>query len=330
MFKKKRKGKKSVLVLWYPVGCNFGDFLIYETVRSYLADWNFDVVGMDVGLPYTIIAKEAKKHDWLWFAGGGIIERGIPDVIRNFEKFRSDSKRIQYGITGLSIGDFNYDEFTSPLTCWVKNAAFFYTRDEYSAHELNKIAKGNYAIPSVDVCFAFRGIPKIPDVHKNVLGVNFRDLPYKDLTGEFCWKEWESAIQECIEEEIIGIPDQYDYENRMRFKMASTYSPESVMNALTDCDYTIAMRYHILLMTARLGKICLSICYCPKVSRLAEQLGLEELRLGVHEYDRLAEKVNKYKKNQSYYEENVRKNVAKMECQAKEMFEKVQFIMEDK
>lgn len=322
--------KKSVLILWYPIGCNFGDYMLYQTVCGYLTEWGYEIADMDVGMPYSMIAKEARKHEWLWFAGGGIIERGIPDVIINFEKFHKKTGRIKYGITGLSIGGFQYDEHAKALTYWVENAQYFFTRDLYSACELNRIAGCNKVISSVDVVFAYQGIPKTNNDQHGTVGINLRDLPYTDLSGEFQWKKWEAVFKKCISERLIGIPDQFDYSKLINLEMQGGYSPENVLKTIMLSDYTVAMRYHVLLVAARMGILCIPIGYCPKVSRLAEQLGIEELELGVHDYAKLPEVIDKYKNNKLFYHEKVKNNVVLMENRAKEMFAQVRKIMEEK
>ena len=128
-----KKSKKSALILWYTIDLNYGDYLIFQTVKGYLKDWGFEVEGIDVGLPYREIAKIARKYDILWFAGGGIIERGIPDIIINFKKFHKKARKIKYGVTGLSIGNFNYSNEIKAIQYWVANASFFlFTRFVYS------------------------------------------------------------------------------------------------------------------------------------------------------------------------------------------------------
>ena len=183
------KRKKKALVLWYTVDLNLGDFYIFETVKAYLLNWGYLVDDMDVGLPWKVLAKKAKKYDLLWFAGGGIIERGVPDVISNFYIFHKTSKFVNYGITGLSIGEFNYDRYKDSFSYWVNEAQFFYSRDKFTASTLNFYAQTSKVVESVDVVFAYNNW-SIKSSSDNYIGVNFRDLPYIDLSGEFNWEKW--------------------------------------------------------------------------------------------------------------------------------------------
>lgn len=321
--------KKKVLVLWYSVECNFGDYLIHQTVCSFLESWGYEYISMDVGLPYRQIAQKARLCDWIWFAGGGIIERDIPDVIKKFRKFHHIAGRINYGITGLSIGDFCYDTYKVDLSYWVKNSAFFYTRDDYSSFELNRISQSNRAIASVDVVFASKKMlyNYIDAGDTKIIGVNYRDLPYKDLSGEFRFDEWNNEIQE-LNSEIYIIPDQHDLNDKMNFKVFEEYSPMAVIKVIEKVEFSISMRYHVILVAAMLGKVSVPICYCPKVRRLAEQLGLQKLQLEVHEYYKLKDVVRYYKENSKELQTVMLNNVNNMRRQADEMFNRVKDKME--
>ena len=123
---------KKVLLLWYTINNNFGDVLIYETVKDTLETSGLEVSYIDVGNPCKDIFYEANKHDFLLFAGGGIIERYVPNVIRYFQE-DFDELTVPYGVIGLSIGGFDYTKYKDQIGFWVRNAEFFYTRDEYSA-----------------------------------------------------------------------------------------------------------------------------------------------------------------------------------------------------
>ena len=314
--------KKKVLVLWYPIDCNLGDYYIYETVKSYLEEWGYICINIDVGLPYEQIAKVACKCDFLWFAGGGLIERWIPDIILQFEKFHKISKHIKYGITGLSIGEFDYSDNKPSLSYWINNALFFFTRDKYSADELNRIIEKNGAYSSADVVFASNAEKQyLNNKISYDIGINLRDIPYPDLTGDFDWNEWSKSIDS--DRRVIGIPDQYDFSNIVNFDIASEYSPQNALETISQCDIIVAMRFHVVLFAAKMGKIPIPINYCPKVGRLSEQLGIERLVLGIHDYHKLSEKINEAINNRDQYLNTITKNVYMLENDIKTVFESI-------
>lgn len=320
-----KKRTQRALLLWYTVGENFGDYYIFQTVSSYLRTWGYDVQGIDVGLPWADIAKKAKNYDLLWFAGGGIIERGIPDVIRNFKKFHKRAKRIKYGVTGLSIGEFDYSMFSDSIAYWVYNAQFFYTRDDYSAKKLNRLADSDKVIPSADVVFACK-FDKTCLKSSGFVGVNLRNLPYIDLSGELDWEKWNQAISENVN--AIGIPDQYDFSDKVSFDVDKCYSPEKALAVILKSDFVIAMRFHVILVAARFGKVSIPICYCPKVERLVEQLGLSDLKLDVYDYELLPQMVCKVVQERDKYEKIIETNVNKLEKCVNEMFDNIKEILD--
>ncbi len=322
--------KKKVLILWYPVDENLGDYYLFNTVRKYAVTWGFDVQDMDVGAPYEGIAEAARKCDWLWFAGGGIIERGIPDIISNFPDFLIKSNHIKYGITGLSIGEFDYSSKSKEISNWVRNSSFFYTRDDYSADVLNSISKSDIVIPSADVVFAYDGLKKDYVNYKNEVGISFRPMPYTDLTGEIDWKLWNDSIQKNIAEKLIGIPDQFDVSRNFDFIYEWDYSPQNAVKVIEQIKFGIAMRYHVILIAARMGKVCIPIDYCPKVARLANQLGISELILHYNQADKLPQVVKHYLDNENSIKDTMSKKVEALEKRAQMMFDSIEHIMKEK
>ena len=321
--------KPKVLVLWYPVDENLGDYYLFNTVRNYAINWGYEVDDIDVGAPFDKIVEAARDCDWVWFAGGGIIERGIPDLICNFPSFLKRTKKIKYGVTGLSVGDFDYSDRANEISEWVNNAAFFYTRDDYSAELLNSMASSRKVISSVDVVFASGIVEAERLEHTRCVGVSFRPMPYPDLTGEIAWKDWNDAINNNVEGLIIGIPDQFEVSELLDFSYELGYSPQNAVKEIMRMDYGIAMRYHVILIAAIMGKICIPIDYCPKVARLAKQLGIEELILHYDQPDQLSKVLRMYKENEDVYKETVKTNVEIMKMKAKKMFENVEQIMKE-
>lgn len=325
-----RKRKRKILVLWYTHGQNLGDYYLFNTVRNYAIKWGFDVQDMDVGKPYKLIAKKAQKCDWIWFAGGGIIERGIPDVVEHFSKFYEEIDYKHYGVTGLSVGDFDYSNKKESLKAWIKNASFFYTRDSFSAKLLNGIAGSNSIVPSVDVVFAYDKFILDCDQSEFYFGMNFREMPYPDLTGNINWDSWNKAIAVSINTKIVGIPDQHNTLDHFSFDFIYKYTPQNAIKAISKINFGLAMRYHVILIAAMCGKVCIPIDYCPKVSRLASQLGIDDLVVHYNEANRLPYVIKRYKDNETFYKNKVKENVIFMKKEANKMFEAVEKIIKER
>ncbi len=73
---------KRVLTLYYAEGNNFGDDLIYLTCKNALEKRGMEVVPIMGGTPCIEVIRQANECDFLLFAGGGIIEGYVPNVIR--------------------------------------------------------------------------------------------------------------------------------------------------------------------------------------------------------------------------------------------------------
>lgn len=312
--------KKKVLVLWYTRGKNYGDYLLYQTVEQHLKKWGYEAKSFEVGSHYEKVLKAAEECSFIWFAGGGIIERYVPSVIQNFEEFYIRSGKKPYGVTGLSIGGFDYSEWAENLKFWATNATFFYSRDEYTANTINRFAEAKRVISGVDVVFANQNIRGIQPTTGRYMGVNFREVPYEDLSGAFRWDQWATALRTENMPDFVGIPDQHDCLGKIGLPQTIPYSPEYVTEILQGVRFSVAMRYHVVLVSAMFGKVSIPIDYCPKVSRLANQLGITELIVGIHDYGNLPEKVQLYLDNESYFQEKLSQEVIDLERRADLMF----------
>ena len=330
MFFGKKSSKRKILVLWYPYKENLGDYYLFKTVCLKAKEWGFCPIGMDVGSPYQKIVNTLKKCDFLWFAGGGIIERGIPNIIENFQQFYLEAKHIQYGVTGISVGEFDYRNKSKELSEWVNNALFFYARDEYSANLLNSIASNNRVCNSADVVFASEYLSNyVPKNITHCVGINFRKMPYPDLTGELDFNLWINSIKENYTEKIIAIPDEEDLLKKGDF-FFEHYTPQNAVTAISQMDYGIAMRYHVVLIAALMGKICIPIDYCPKVSRLAKQLGIDDLIIHFNEPGELKRIKERYIQNEDHYKKILKTNVDILKDKTQNMFANVERLLKEK
>lgn len=313
----------KILVLWYTKYENFGDVLIFNTVKENLASAGYKIDYMDVGEPCIEIFKKANEYDFLLFAGGGIIERWIPNVIRYFKEDFSILK-VSYGIMGLSIGDFNYDQYKETLSLFVEKSSFFYTRDSYTSDYFNSLIGHEKAIYSADVVFASKELFKIKK-EANKIGANFRDVPYKDLTGDLNWNGWSKSLNYVGVNKIIS--DTSYEEKKLNIDQVKSdnciYKWDNVIKQIASTKIVIATRFHVILVASILGSIPIPINYCPKVRRLSEQLELGKIILEISEHEKLSETMNYVLKNQESIEANLHKNVFIMQKKARQMFSDV-------
>ena len=286
---------KRILLVWYTEHENFGDVLIYQTLRQRLEEAGHCTGFISVDLPCHEIIEEAGHYDFLLFAGGGIIERGVPNVIRYFmEDYKQLS--VPYGVVGLSIGEFDYTRYQKEISFWVEHAEFFYTRDQYTAEYLNRMCQAPIARESVDVVFLSQIKPERNDGCHNT-GISIRDIPYPDLYQDMDWDLLEDICKKLHINYLIGdeSPKATEIARRLQQEKEAPKFEELSMQEKTrhviaeiqTCDKVIAMRYHVVLVAALSGVPAIPICYCPKVQRLAEQLGIEELAIMPEEIERI-------------------------------------------
>ncbi len=235
------------------------------------------------------------------------------------------TKKISYGVTGLSIGNFDYSNYSNAFTYWIENANFFYARDNYTASQLNNISKSNKVISSVDVVFANQYLNSLSYNDDGRIGINIRELPYKDLTCEFQYKKCEYEINKL--KNVIIIPDQHDSFNKMKITSYKVYSPANVTDLLQQISYSIAMRYHVILVMGIFGKVSIPIAYCQKVKRLSEQLGINNLVLNIHDFDKLHYVIDHYIQNSDKYKTVIKNNVKQLRKRALLMFDEVNKII---
>ena len=330
---------KKILILWYTINDNFGDVLLFHTEKKWFEERGYSVDFEEVGKHCDYLLPKANKYDFLLFAGGGIIERHVPNVIRYFKEDLHMLK-VPYGVMGLSVGEFFHKEHIETLKCFAENAVFFYTRDEYTATYFNTLCQRNIAKYSADVVFSYYGFNKYKTHIPTMYGINIRNVPYPDLSGDLDWKlvddivmqenislliPDESEVHKCLDS--IKISNQI-YEN---YKALSAIDKaELTLNEISKCEIVIAMRFHVVLSAAMIENIIpIPITYCPKVDRLSEQLGISELALNINELHKLPEILSYTKNNKNEILRTIRKNVIRMKARADKMFYEIETIMKE-
>lgn len=324
---------KKVLLLWYFEEDNFGDILLYRTIRDFLADHNIEVVSYEVGQPCMEIFSEANKADFLLFAGGGIIESGVPNVIRYFKE-DYHLLHVPYGVIGLGVSDWDYTQYKEQIFFWIENAQFFFVRDEYSKKRLVNLTGSNHVQCSADNVFHNRELLKYGNHIGAKVGINLRNLPFKEKSGDFSSETLRRIHAEChvtciipdaSEEQWTKIDKVSNMEilNRYRY-MDRNERVEAIINELRSCEYVIAMRYHIILVAAMLGIVPIPIIYHEKVRSLVSSLGLDDLAVEISEIDMLPYKLVKAKKEKDYYMKKCKEGIHILRMKSDAMFQVIE------
>lgn len=322
---------KKILLLWYMEEDNFGDVLLADTTKRRLKEAGCKVVDCEVGSSPDNIIFMANNCDFVLFGGGGIIERYIPGILQKFDQYFKRIK-VPYGVIGISVGRFNYDYKSISLGAWIDNACFFYVRDEESRHILNQYSSKKKVKCSGDCVFLNENIWLKPEKLKNIIGINVRELPYPDLTGEldfdkivkiknlFNAKLIFDSSKSCIEK--VSSKEEYKkYEIYMQSTKIAKI--EQIISQIQDCDLIIGMRYHVVLAAALSGIPSVAIKYCPKVETLVKQLGIDSLAVDINEYDEIINKVMYLKTHYDEYTSIINNNVSKIRNKVEEMYKEI-------
>ncbi len=247
------------------------------------------------------LVERANTGSFLCFVGGGLIERWAPEIIANFARWQP-RLRVPYGVLGLGVGEFDYAPFHDSLRCFADHAAFFYTRDAESVGPFVRAGARRPPTVGADVVFAAE-FPRPEGAARGTVAANFRDVPYPDLTGDIEWKAWSAALRQVGVRFLIG-----DCSEAQR-ALGIPVNRLDAVDAIREAGVVVAMRYHVALLTAVSGGIPLPICYCPKVTRLAHQLGVGDFRLALDDHARLAGVIDQALRSQAELRETIRVRV---------------------
>lgn len=288
---------------------NFGDILIFQTIQDKLRAAGFSTETVEVSQPLgqSRMIERANDADFLYFVGGGLIERWAPEVIRHFDLV-FPHLRVPYGVIGLSTGSFDYRSFAPSIKLFSEQAAFFFTRDEESVESFRTAGASRLPLPSADVVFAHPAFRE--GAGGGEVSASFRNVPYVDVTGDLDWDAWGAALRQIGVRSLIG--DCSDAQARLALPL----SERSVLDSLASSSAVVAMRFHVLLVAARMGVPVIPIAYCPKVGRLAQQLGLGDYCLGLHEPHRLPEVFERLQRDRERIRAELRSRVALLQQQA--------------
>ena len=317
------KDKKGTVLL---VVClfenNFGDILIYETINKKLRDAGFKtkIVEVSQSLCQSKLIERANNCDFLYFVGGGIIERWAPEIIEHFDSLHNDI-RVPYGVMGLSTGVFDYGKFSSSLKLFSENASFFYTRDKESIETFRKAGAHKLPVAGVDVVFANDNLTKLKRTG-NGITASFRNVPYTDVTGDLNWSMWADALRK------IGVRSLMRDCHNAQEKLGIPINNDDILEQICTCDIIVAMRFHMIVLASMMGVLPIPISYCPKVKRLAKQLGITDYCLELSDHHKLESTFLCLKSNRYLVRNNLETKVLQLNLKAKEIIKNSITIME--
>jgi polysaccharide pyruvyl transferase WcaK-like protein len=305
--------KGTVLLVVCLYENNFGDILIYQTISEKFKQAGFDIQIVHVNQPLSEsrLVEKANNCDFLYFVGGGIIERWAPEVIKKFDTVVYKLK-VPYGVVGLSTGEFDYSYMSNSLKLFSEKACFFYTRDEASVETFYKAGAKKLPIVGVDVVFANDHIQQAR-IGGNIVKAAFRNIPYVDITGDLDWPKWSNVLKKIGVSSLIR--DCNDAQKALDIPIVNA----DILTQIASSRMVVAMRFHIIVVAAMMGVLPIPIAYCPKVRRLANQLGISEYCLSLKEYDKLESVVNAMQANEFLIRSTLQNRVSMLRASANEI-----------
>ena len=307
-----RRGRKRVLLAVCLYEGNFGDILIHETVEERLKRAGFEVETVEVSEPLAVssLVLRANASDFLYFVGGGIIERWAPEVIVRFPEVLGELT-VPYGVVGLSTGEFDYQRLAPSLRAFADYATFFFTRDRESAETFRLAGASRVPEPGVDVVFSRDPLSADPAGTRALISAGFRNVPYPDVSGELDWASWSRRLK------AVGTSVLMEDCSAAQEQLGIPISRVGIVNTINLSRMVIAMRFHVVLMAALLGVPTIPVAYCPKVSRLADQLGLARFCLNIHDHHRLEETAGELERRSAEVSFTLRERVEALRREAR-------------
>jgi polysaccharide pyruvyl transferase WcaK-like protein len=289
---------------------NFGDLLIYRTVEQRLrhSGWRTAMVEISQPVAESRLIDRANQADFLCFVGGGLIERSAPEIIRRFDVLHPHLE-VPYGVVGLGAGAFDCSAFGKALKVLAEQAAFFHTRDEESLRVFRSAGATRLSPAGVDVVFANSTLRSLRGFGSDIRA-SFRNVPYVDVTGDLDWSAWGRALRASGVGSLV--PDCH----RAQEQLGIPVGDANILRQIAESRVIVAMRYHVVLVAALLGVPSIPVVYCPKVARLARQLGLEEYCLGLHDHHQLARTLQRLRADESGVRRRLDARVAALRAQA--------------
>jgi polysaccharide pyruvyl transferase WcaK-like protein len=276
-----RATKTKILLVVCLYENNFGDILIHKTIDKKLRQAGFETEHVEIsdGLNRSRLIERANNCQFLYFVGGGIIERWAPEIITSFDRLHPWLK-IPYGVVGLSTGNFDYSRFHHSLKVFSEKAGFFYTRDKDSIETFRKAGARKLPQAGVDVVFASDEISALRTTGR-MRTAHFRNVPYIDVTGDLDWPRWSAALRKIGVESLV--PDCSQAQKQLGIPIDT----DSPIGQISKSEIVVAMRFHTILVASMMGSLTIPINYCPKIKRLSQQLGIGPYCLELSDHDKL-------------------------------------------
>lgn len=295
---KKKDNRKKVLISGYYGFDNFGDEVILSILLDKLKDCNvtvmtanprktFDTYGVHTiqTFSYEHVMRELARCDVLISGGGSLLQNATSNasllfytmIIRFALMMQKEVVIFAQGIG--PIKGFWANFITKGV---LKKCKYISVRDEKSKQLLDK-----WKIKSNLVCDPVFSLEADNPERTSRIGIQLRkydtltdelfDNIIKQIRKRFFNREIELL---CLQDEVdAGISQVFinklkAVEPNIKVRLLGGLNNKQIIQRISQYDMLIAMRYHACLIGAKYGVKTLALAYDPKVSILAEELGL--------------------------------------------------------
>jgi polysaccharide pyruvyl transferase WcaK-like protein len=275
---------------WWREG-NQGDFAIRRNLEQGLAPHR--VVPID--LPFELTRDEVDRLnllDFLILGGGGLFQDTPPIPFDSFEEWGPQLK-TPIGVVGVGI-DAVTQQYRSAVNALVEQARFFYVRDRESQ---NLVQHPNVQVmPDLSFLYPFPQVVTPPIAQSQpVCGVNLRTFPSLDVD------QWIKTLRQ-LSMYLRGIPfSTYSiWHEAQTLRQLDPDCPSSFDAGLYQgLDLMIGTAFHSVVFAIQAAIPTIAIAGTPKVCRLLTELGLSQWILGLNDWDKLPELVQRALENRT-------------------------------
>ncbi|OPY81032.1 MAG: Polysaccharide pyruvyl transferase [Syntrophorhabdus sp. PtaU1.Bin058] len=287
-----KKRKKVGLAGWWG-GKNEGDLYILKTLkRTFNKEFRLSIINIPFqGDPRTI--EYLNTLDFLIIGGGGLFTLYFPSPFGTYNEW-GESLKTPFGFLGIGVQEID-EKMTGILANILNRSAFFSVRDTDSYNIVRNIS--DRVEKTYDLAFLYpRKIRARTGGNK--IGVNLRIWDF-DENRTYDNDRWCRAINN-LKYEKVKIPLSFlkDIDDRVAMKdIAARNSRIFNIKLYNQTGIMVGMRLHSLIFAVQNGIPPIGISYAPKVERFFDDMDLKEFCLGINEYGRLYDLIEKAEDN---------------------------------
>jgi len=287
-----KKKRKVGLAGWWG-GKNEGDLYILRILKKiFNKEFRLSIINIPFqGDPHTIAY--LNKLDFLIIGGGGLFTLYFPSPFDTYNEW-GESLKTPFGFLGVGVQEIN-EKMTGILANILNKSVFFSVRDTGSYNIVRNISDKVDKISDLTFLYPRKIKTSIKD-HK--IGVNLRIWDF-DANRTYDNDRWCRAIN-GLKYEKVKIPLSFlkNIDDRAAMKNIVAHNSRIFnIELYNQIEIMLGMRLHSLIFAVQNRIPCIGISYTPKIERFFDDMNLKEFCLGVDEYDKLYDLVEKTNNN---------------------------------